>query len=568
MAAHSSNCELHTDKRFLYITFDDTNEEDQYGNVIEGRIPAAERLNKALATGSVMFLVSSHVNLQHDEYSYNPYDTRALVSGQVYMAWSGFGKDLKDKEGVHPFSYDVSELECSCRKYREGRHCEHIDVIVNHVRNLVGEEPRLARWTRKFKQGTLLRRDSTLDEIQQEQNGPAADDEDADEFYIVSTAAKRCMFEDNGDNERHILAFSAAARVEAAAGWRADAETLYTADEAAFTIAMQAGRDRRDEGDSVVGELQYENALDGVCKRGSGQAFGMEIEYDFPAGWSAQTRETANKGIAEALWDAKITSNYSMQRYGASRRYYTDELYTENGAGTWVLERDGSVDGELVTSGLYDEPETWERLEKSVAIIKRFGGIPSRHTGGHVHVGTDSYHRDTAVYAELMRLAGQNEDAFIVMATNPAVGEHRRTGYALPVPSVPPTGWKDIMETRIWQLNTTGRESMVNLLNCGVGKDHPDHVEFRAFDGTLDPAVMQFQVKLAVAMTTTAQRRAAEGGTVRPKEEWGSHGYGDPEASTNTLPIRSLLDTVFRRTEDKAQGAALAGVNSYTGPSA
>jgi len=563
MTYHAEDCGLRASGS-VYASGDDMQEEDEGGNLIVGRLPTRERLNETLSSGPATFMVSTHVTLQHTDYDYDRYNTRSLISGTMYMSWAGFGKDLKDKQNMHPFSYDASELTCFCDNYRDQRHCEHIDVVVNHVRNLVGEEPRLARWSRKFKQGTLFRRDSALlDEAPEE---PVQEDEDDKEFHVVCAAAQQCMFEDSGNNDRHIVAFSAAARVEAAAGWRTDAETLYIADEEAFNNAMQTGRDRRNKGLSVVGDLQYEDVLDGACKRGSGQAFGMEIEYDFPAGWGSAARDIANEKIAEALWNAGVTDDHVMKRYGASRRNYTDQLHTSRGTGTWSLERDSSVSGELVTSGLYDEPATWERLENAVAIIKQNGGIPSRHTGGHVHVGTDSYQRNPATYAELMRLAGQNEDAFVVLSTNPAEGEHRRTGYALPVPSVPSAGWKDIMETRVWQLNSTGRESMVNLLNCGVGKDHPDHAEFRAFDGTLDPAVMQFQVKLAVAMTNTAVRRAAEGGTVRPKEEWGSQGYGHPEDSRDTRPIRSLLDTVFRRTSDKAQGAALAGVNSYTSP--
>ena len=96
-----------------------------------------------------------------------------------------------------------------------------------------------------------------------------------------------------------------------------------------------------------------------------------------------------------------------------------------------------------------------------------------------------------------------------------------------------------------------------------------DNVEFRIFDATLNPGAMQAQIKLALAMTTSAARIADAGiSTNRAKEPLGSHAerakarnsrrrMTDEEVTADTATFRSFMDTIFTRHEDKKQLTAL-----------
>ena len=362
---------------------------------------------------------------------------------------------------------------------------------------------------------------------------------------------------------------------EAARTWRADTTVLYSQNPEAFKEDINAAVARRAAKNNVP-DVPYmtENALDGECRRGSHKAFGMEIEFDIKRGTNRSSAVTA---IARELYEAGITSTPTQRGYQASQNSTVPDKHTStSGKGTWSFERDGSVSGgELVTPRMYDEPETWVRLAKAVEIIKRHGGVPSTHAGAHVHVGTGEYQGNVAAYTELARMIAQHEDVYFRLASDPARGTHRGPDYAGQVNDVPARGFADITSLRRWQ---GGRYTALNVLDVrGNAKDHP---EFRIFDSTLDVGTMQAQIKLAVATTAAAKRTADSGRpTRRGKEEWGSHTkrsegsrrrgrMSNEDFEKDTTTVRSLLDTLFRRREDKAQLAAVFANTKWTKPPA
>jgi len=84
------------------------------------------------------------------------------------------------------------------------------------------------------------------------------------------------------------------------------------------------------------------------------------------------------------------------------------------------------------------------------------------------------------------------------------------------------------------------------------------------YDGSLDPAVIQSQIKLSLGITDAALRHESNAfGTVQ--EPLGTHktnnrGAGRLEGAAwenDTQNVRQLLDTIFSREEDKAQAASL-----------
>ena len=441
----------------------------------------------------------------------------------------------RDQQNNNALTVDMSRMHCTCATYRSHGTCPHVNAIETAIRQRIEPDPTSRARTAR----TPEEREAILREAQ----------------------ARAEQVADRTDWTRH-----ADEAAEARANWRRDAEVLYSEDPAAFRADVEAAKARAAAKNGEP-DIPYmtENALDGMARRGDGQAFGMEIEFEFPRSMSWSEMNAARQRIGQQLYDAGLTYDSRQLGYGASkRRGFRDSHTDENGVGNWSFENDGSVNGgELVTPGMYDEPETWQKLAKAVEIIKANGGVASTHAGAHVHVGTSGYSGNPAAYTELARLMTQHEDVMFRLASNPERGTHRRNSYAKGLPAVPAEGFSDISSAHRWQ---PGRYSSINF--AGVRGDQTDHPEFRLFDSTLDPGAMQAQIKVAVAMTQAANRQAGSGGTARRRETWGSHAerasargsrrrLTDEEFDADSATTRSLLDTLFRRREDKAQLAAV-----------
>src|SRR6266851_8005902 len=112
------------------------------------------------------------------------------------------------------------------------------------------------------------------------------------------------------------------------------------------------------------GEYERENVIGDP-----NQTFGVEIEFD---GADANA-------VARAFHAAGLASTLNFQCYDSHRE-----------PGKWVVERDTTVNGEVVSPVLRDTPETWAQLEMACAILRENGATVTTRTGGHVHVGADS----------------------------------------------------------------------------------------------------------------------------------------------------------------------------------
>ena len=94
-----------------------------------------------------------------------------------------------------------------------------------------------------------------------------------------------------------------------------------------------------------------------------------------------------------------------------------------------------------------------------------------------------------------------------------------------------------------------------------------DHAEFRIWDGSLDPAIIQAQIKMSLALTEAAYRDTEYeptghrpfGSTRRQLRE--THGatrhLTGEDWRNSTASVRALADRLYRRHEDKKQVAAL-----------
>lgn len=492
------------------------------GNDFRVRLPGAMRLREAFRAGPVRVSISEWFS----SYTLHPEtgDRRwnnARLSGNL-MAY-------RNEEGQ--IAFNVAELTCSCDAFQANNTCAHVNLTVSALRQRLIPPVRSA-------------------------SRSLTPEERAERAAEAQRLAEAAAASDWTRNE--------ATLAEARRTWRSDSEVIYSDDFDSFETTYNAAVERAAAAETPQISYMRDNALGGLAVRGSGQAFGVEIEYDFPSSMGWAERNNANRQIGIELHAAGLAAEPTQQGYGASRRYgFRDTHATRSGVSTWSFERDGSVGGgELVTPAMYDEPETWEKLEKAVEILTRNGAVTSRKAGAHIHVGTASYQGDGAKYTELARLMTQHEDVMLRIAADPNRGTHRNTAYTAPLSDVPVSGFADVSAAKRWQSSRTKALNLMSVQN--TGSDHTgDHVEFRIFDSSLNAGAIQAQIRTAVAMTSAAARIAGEGPTSRGKEIAGSHAdrakargrrrLTSDDLKDDTATFRSLLDTLFTRKADKDQ---------------
>jgi hypothetical protein len=331
---------------------------------------------------------------------------------------------------------------------------------------------------------------------------------------------------------------------------------------------------RKRKGDEVI-PFKLEGVTDGVCAPVPGaRQFGVELEFDIDP---SVNRSTALRKIGQELHAAGLTKAPEQTYYHAA---------ANNGYEKWSFEQDCTVDAELVSPIMSDTPEHWKELQTAVEIITRNGGKATTRCGSHVHISTASYGASTAKHAELLRTVNQNEDVLYRLASDPARGKHRGTKWCAPNVS---DSQNDVADDIQHGHNVLGSlESHSYGLNFeGTSKKQfmKSNIEFRMWDGTLDPAAIQQQVKVSAAITDYAERSVIENkGSKKPTEARKKIGHGREKekaalskAGTKTHTAESFteanshvgefLDKIFRRNEDKAGVAALFASTNWQAPS-
>jgi len=263
-------------------------------------------------------------------------------------------------------------------------------------------------------------------------------------------------------------------------------------------------------------EYQYSDVLPNP-----NMSFGIEIEF-----------EGGNiHAIARDLYEEGLIAEPRRSGYHAGRI----------NPNLWAFEWDGSVSttsggGELISPVLRDTPTAWQQVEKVCEIIRRHGGRATRKCGNHVHIGTaEPLDSRNERWDRLLRLVRAHEDLLYRLgAGGESNGRHRGIDYANPV-------------SRRTTLEGTGHYHAVNKRR--------DTVEFRYFNGTLDPRQIQANIRVAAGIVDAATRdeldqripdRVLELGTHHQRERASGGGREDHSV------IREFLDTVFARVRDKA----------------
>ncbi len=269
-----------------------------------------------------------------------------------------------------------------------------------------------------------------------------------------------------------------------------------------------------------------ENATHGMARPHSGRGFGVELEFDFPDHFE---QSSARQTLAESLFERGYLEQPKQSGYHSTRN-----------ASAWRFEVDGSVDGEVISPILHDRKQHWSELEDIVATIKKHGGTSNTSTGGHVHVGIGDYGPSVRPHANLLRLVHAFMQDLHILAIHPERGAHRGTMYARP--NVPYPGEYETLAQVVGQ---NRGDKTINFLE--VDGSPKSHVEFRLWDGVLDPAVIQVQVKLSLALVELAKR------PVKVEKLLARAARVTDERKRITL----LFDALFTRRQDLRQVARL-----------
>lgn len=299
----------------------------------------------------------------------------------------------------------------------------------------------------------------------------------------------------------------------------------------------------------------YDNVLNG-----SDITFGIELEF---------VNGNSN-AIARELYEMGICSSPHMERY-----------HSTGEPGKWKLERDGSVTsgsrgGELISPILTDTPETWRTLETICEVAKRHGAQVNFDTGGHIHIGAeDALDGKRQRWRRFFKMCSGFEDVFHKMAGGEqgAFRGIHDSHYTQSARSQSHTGLHTIMPDEA-DINTyqhiignvgEGKYRSINLLPFASKKT----VEFRAFNGSLTPSVIQANVKYAAGFINAAERsrtRSSESFNVTDSDKRRGeiiNGYAAMENNQSDSSIMNVLDTVCSRKEDKEQLLAVMVRNRW-----
>lgn len=300
---------------------------------------------------------------------------------------------------------------------------------------------------------------------------------------------------------------------------------------------------------------EYENALNG-----SQNTFGIELEF---VGGNADA-------IASELYNLDICA------YNHRVSYHSPSV-----AGKWRLERDGSVSsgtggGELVSPVLKDTPETWRNIETICEVAKRHGAQINYQCGAHVHIGMDPLDTARQRWKRFFNTIGSFEECIYRLAGGD-MGAIRSgySHYATPFSNraASSASSRFSMETAE-DVNRVARNASgydryhgINLTNI-YDSSRPNTVEFRYFNGSLNPAQIQANIKTANGVMMAAEKaRTKDMDSMQVSSSMKRRGTILKEASNTNhrsdSQIMKFVDVIFSRKKDKDSILSVFGKNSW-----
>lgn len=285
---------------------------------------------------------------------------------------------------------------------------------------------------------------------------------------------------------------------------------------------------------------EYENVLNG-----NKSTFGVELEF---VGGNADA-------IARELYELGITAAPYRLNYHA--------IVTDNSK--WKLERDGSVSsgnqgGELVSPILKDTPETWRQIEIICRVAKRHGASVNQSCGGHVHIGMHKLDTARQRWRRFFKMVENYEECFYRIAGGDLGrirrnAEHYATSFshrAAMANEIAFTMDNDEDVRNVAQrISDMNRYYGLNLKN--IATNRAPTIEFRYFNGSLNPKQIQANIKLAAGIINAAEKSRWRDTNDENYKKRGEILKGANTNSGTRTPMKmiELLDIAFSRKKDK-----------------
>lgn len=268
--------------------------------------------------------------------------------------------------------------------------------------------------------------------------------------------------------------------------------------------------------------------------------------------------------VGDALHSAELISDPDQRDYHAQSR----DGYPSGPLWNWSYESDSSVDGgEVVSPILSDQPLDWTTLRRACQAICAGGGAASSRTGGHVTVSAPEFGDDANRVNRLLAVTRYFQDNIEVMAR---AGHGRGDNYTEPIEEQPAAGYLSLRQA----LRRVPRHSSINIEHLWGYDSGPDdeegnpvndcRVEFRIWDGSLEPGRIQAQVALSVALIDYASRTADDEPFKGEPAGWSGRWPGDPHFAESTRPVREFLDLISTSDGQKRQFAALWAAGGWS----
>lgn len=299
-------------------------------------------------------------------------------------------------------------------------------------------------------------------------------------------------------------------------------------------------------------QYEYENVLNG-----SNNTFGLEIEF---------VDGNAN-AIARELYDMGICG------YDHQVQYHAPSVI-----GKWKLEKDCSLGirgGELVSPPLRDTPETWQTLQTICDVAKRHNAKVNSHCGGHIHIDMNPLDTAEHRWRRFFKATGSFEPVMYRFAGGDSGQvrsgvDHYATPFAPNASRVLDQNFPVTNSTDINRLATDAsrynRYYGVNLTNIH-DSDKPNTIELRYFNSSLEPAILQTNVKIANGIIFASEK--ARFGATSESEAMKRRGnilkdqiIGSNDSNSN-LKVRDFVDIVFTRKKDKDSVLKLYSKNAW-----
>lgn len=482
---------------------------------------------------------------------FNNYRMDCEVEGTAIVEQNA---SLKYHDDVHIMH---QELKCTCTKYLKNRDCPHVRLASNYIPYTVPLQEPVSSYKR-FACADVVDRNNDFFFTESIVQASGGSPEERDKLRRERLEAQRRESESEDKTyalmrKNSAIATSRTQRLlrnsdyeERESQFARYRERLLHNYDSAAPLYARSPQSFYDDYQSLSREelpYRYHNALGAS---GESRSFGVELEFMVGEKDKSHAQEVL-KRVAHDLHGAGLSDSNTVNDYHDSQIA---------GWKSWSLELDVSVDGEIVSPIMSDTEENWKNLHQVCGILQKHGCRATAKTGSHVHVSSGSYGFSTAKQFELRRLAEKDEDTLYRLSMNPSSSEHRGISYCSPNIADGQDGIPASMNYGLYNMGDEHHAALSFEASADPDNVLNSHVEFRTWDGTLDPSVIQRQIQVSTGLTDYAEYRVMRNGASRrPKRSTrlGTHysetagkGISSPESLWEShKDVAQFLDQTF-----------------------